>query len=322
MPKTVESELTRHKRSQYIPRCMEAIIEARGLVKNYGNVQAVAGIDLAVPEGICFGLLGPNGAGKTTTIEVLEGILEPTSGEIRFQGGPREPAFRERIGIQFQSTALQEHLTVMDTLQLFSSLYSRKRNLEEVIEICSLGELLKRDNRKLSGGQRQRLLLALAIVNDPDLVFLDEPTTGLDPQARRNFWALVERIKAEKKTVLLTTHYMEEAEELCEEIAIMDHGVIIAQGSPRNLLDQNFAEAVITLPCSSVPESKAHLVDALASEFPNVSIGPDTIEVITDNMEESVRRLLELGLSLDGLSVHKPNLDDLFLSLTGSSLRQ
>ena len=211
---------------------MSPLLSVNDLVKDYPGVRAVNGVSFAVTPGQCFGLLGPNGAGKTTTLEILEGITDADSGEILYRGRPRDDGFRQAIGIQFQHTALQEFQTVRESLQLFASFYECGRPLDELIELCNLGELLERDTRKLSGGQRQRLLLAIALVNDPELVFLDEPTTGLDPQSRRNFWYLVEGIKGAGKTVLLTTHYMEEASVLCDEIAVIDRGQVIEQGAP------------------------------------------------------------------------------------------
>ena len=286
------------------------IVEVRNLAKNYGKVQAVDDVSFEIKEGICFGLLGPNGAGKTTTIEMMEGILAPQAGEILFRGEPIGPHFRERVGIQFQSTALQEYITVKETLELFAALYPTQRPMEEVIEICSLQEILDRDNRKLSGGQRQRMLLAIAIINDPEMVFLDEPTTGLDPQARRNFWDLIRKIKAEKKTVLLTTHYMEEAEVLCDEIAIMDNGKIIAQDSPQGLLESNFEGVLIRIPHregQKLPEH-AKVIDGY-------------IEIQTPRVDSEVKQLVDHGVDMTGLNIHKPTLDDLFLKLTGTSLR-
>lgn len=219
---------------------MATALEARNLVKHYPGVVAVDDLSFAVEEGVCFGLLGPNGAGKTTTVEIIEGVTQATSGEVWYMGEPAGRRFREEAGIQFQATALQDYLTVRETLEMFQQLYQRRAKLDDVIEQCSLGELLDRDNRKLSGGQRQRLFLAAALVNRPRLVFLDEPTTGLDPQARRNFWDLVRNIQAENTTVILTTHYMDEAQVLCDEIAIMDEGKIVLQGSPDYLLREHY----------------------------------------------------------------------------------
>jgi ABC-2 type transport system ATP-binding protein len=202
------------------------ILEITNLTKKYSDNIAVNNISFAVPKGKCFGLLGPNGAGKTTTIEMLEGILSPTSGTITYKGSKIDHDYRQEVGIQFQYTAIQDFLSVHETLTMFTQFYNETTPVEDLIKTCSLENILDRDTRKLSGGQRQRLLLALAILNNPKLVFLDEPTTGLDPQARRNFWQLVNRIKKQNKTVLLTTHYMDEAESLCDEIIIMDHGEI------------------------------------------------------------------------------------------------
>ncbi|MBE2294199.1 MAG: ABC transporter ATP-binding protein, partial [Phycisphaerales bacterium] len=213
---------------------MSTLLETHNLIKHFRGVNAVNGLDLAIPAGCCFGLLGPNGAGKTTTVEMLEGIQQPTAGAIRYRGEVLGTRFRQEIGIMFQSTALQDFITGRENLRMFGSFYTRTLPLDTLIEACALGEFLDRETRKLSGGQRQRLLLAIALVNDPELIFLDEPTTGLDPQARRNFWKLIDRIKARGKTILLTTHYMEEAYQLCDQIAIMDHGRIIAQGTPQD----------------------------------------------------------------------------------------
>jgi len=293
---------------------MASILLVEDLTKRYKNVLAVDNISFEIEEGLCFGLLGPNGAGKTTTVEMMEGILKPSSGRTFFQGKPIGSHFYERVGIQFQSTALQDFITVEETLKLFSALYEIKRDMTEIVEICNLQDILKRDNRKLSGGQRQRLLLGLALVNDPVVVFLDEPTTGLDPQARRNFWALVEKIKGEGKTILLTTHYMEEAEILCEEVAIMDQGRIIARDAPKKLLSENFDGIFVRLPWSEnleLPESLGE----------NVSRGKDYIEIHSRDVDDTLHHLIHNGMHLDGLSIHSPNLEDLFLKLTGSSLR-
>ncbi len=249
---------------------MSIALEARRLVKEYPDVTAVNGVSFAVPESTCFGLLGPNGAGKTTTVEMIEGVTPATAGEVLYYGETAGDRFRQEAGIQFQNTALQDYITVLETLQMFRTLYSRRANLDEVVEQCSLGDLLHRDNRKLSGGQRQRLLLAVALVNRPKIVFLDEPTTGLDPQARRNFWNLVERIRESGTTIILTTHYMDEAQVLCDDIAIMDEGRIVTQGAPDTLLKDRFGDTLLKLPRGEM---------------------------------------------------RRPNLEDLFLDLTGHSLR-
>jgi ABC-2 type transport system ATP-binding protein len=290
------------------------ILEVAGLRKSYGKVKAVDGIDLSVREGTCFGLLGPNGAGKTTAIEVMETINEPDSGSILYRGAPVGPSFKESIGIQFQNTSLQEFLTVRETLKLFSSLYPDPRPLDEIVAACSLEEFIDRDNRKLSGGQRQRMLLGIALVNDPDLLFLDEPTTGLDPHARREFWRLVEGIKARGKTVILTTHYMDEAEYLCDDIVVMDHGHIIERGRPRELLLKHFGEAVIRLPSSAVPAGTAFSCPAEGEE--------GFVALRCDDTDASLRELVAKGIDLGDITVERRNLDDLFLKLTGSTIEE
>jgi len=290
------------------------ILEVRNLVKQYAAVTAVDGVSFAVSEGVCFGLLGPNGAGKTTTIEIMEGILAPTAGEVRYRGGPVGRNFREAAGILFQKTALQDFLTIRQSLALFRGLYARGMEVDEVIRLCALEKLQDRDTRKLSGGQQQRLLLAIALVNDPAVLFLDEPTTGLDPQARRNFWELVQSIKARRKTIILTTHYMEEAELLCDEIAIMDRGKIIAQGAPRDLLRQHFAEVLLELPRQQLPPAARELSLRL------IEAG-DRIEITTNDLDGTLRQLMDAQVPLKELRIRPPNLEDLFLELTGKELR-
>lgn len=293
---------------------MSDILRIEGLSKRYGQVLAVNDVSFAIPEGVCFGLLGPNGAGKTTTIEILEGILTPSSGRVLFRDKELSKDFKSKIGIQFQNTALPEFITVRETLELFSSFYEKPRTLEEVVDLCSLHDIMERDNRKLSGGQRQRMLLALAIIPKPELVFLDEPTTGLDPQARRNFWDLINKVKAEHTTIILTTHYMDEAQLLCDRIAIMDKGTILAIDTPEALLEKHFDGVLIKLPydgCCS---------DALQG-FDGMVIHEEYIELQTNKVDKSLRDLLSAKVGLEGLSIHKPNLEDLFIKLTGNSLR-
>ncbi|HRD66891.1 MAG TPA: ABC transporter ATP-binding protein [Candidatus Competibacter sp.] len=293
---------------------MLALLEARHLVKHFRGTKAVDGLDLSIPTGCCFGLLGPNGAGKTTTVEMLEGIQQPTSGIIRYRGEPLGSRFREDIGIMFQATALQDYITGRENLRMFGSFYRRTLPLAELIDACALGEFLDRDTRKLSGGQRQRLLLAIALINDPELIFLDEPTTGLDPQARRNFWELVHRIKARGKTLLLTTHYMEEAYQLCDEIAIMDHGRIIAQGTPRELLAAHFDDVVLQLPQTDFPDPP--LPPSLT-----VMHCRDTVEIFTRDVNAAIKELISHDISLARLQIRPRTLEDLFLELTGRELR-
>jgi len=288
------------------------ILEAVELAKHYPKVRAVDGVSFGVREGQCFGLLGPNGAGKSTTIEMLEGILEPTSGAIRYRGEALDARYRQRIGIQFQSTALQDFLTVRENLRFFGALYEKNAPHDQLIDVCRLEDFLDRDASKLSGGQRQRLLLAIALVGDPEFIFLDEPTTGLDPQARRNFWDLVETIKRQGKSILLTTHYMEEAYVLCDEIAIMDHGKIIARGSPQSLLAEHFSDVVVELP-----------VDALGDRAWPFEIirNNGSAEIMTADVSGVMRTLLDQGVSLAQLKVRPRTLEDLFLELTGKELR-
>jgi ABC-2 type transport system ATP-binding protein len=290
------------------------ILEVRDLVKQYPGVTAVDGISFSVPQGVCFGLLGPNGAGKTTTIEIMEGILTASAGEVRYCGEPLGSRFREEAGILFQATALQNFLTVRQSLAMFRGLYAHGRDIEELLKLCSLEALAERDNRKLSGGQLQRLLLAIALVNDPEVLFLDEPTTGLDPQARRNFWSLVRAIKAQRKTIILTTHYMAEAEILCDVIAIVDRGRIIAQGTPSALLREHFAAVLLELPRADFPSAARALpLQMIESE--------ERIEITTDDLDATLRTLLGADVPLRNLRIRAPNLEDLFLELTGRELR-
>lgn len=291
---------------------MSDILSVHHLVKRYKQLVAVNDVSFSVPQGLCFGLLGPNGAGKTTTIEMMEGISRPSSGEVRLFGEPAHRRAYERIGIQFQHTALQDYLTVAETLRLFASFYPKTMPLDDLIDLCSLEAFLKQDTRRLSGGQRQRLLLALALINDPDLVFLDEPTTGLDPQSRRNFWTMVSSIKARGKTVVLTTHYMDEAQTLCDDIAIMDHGRIIERGSPEALLQRHFDGVMVHLPVTSVDPAQLPMAAVVVNE---------QVEVHTKEVDETIQQLARAGISLDGLQVKSPNLEDLFLKLTGHALR-
>ena len=291
-----------------------AILEVRELVKQYPATLAVAGVSFSVPEGVCFGLLGPNGAGKTTTIEIMEGILPPTAGEVRYRGEPLGNRFHEEAGILFQKTALQDFLTVRQCIALFRGLYTTGLEVDEVMRLCALQKLAGRDARKLSGGQQQRLLLAIALVNDPAVLFLDEPTTGLDPQARRNFWELVQSIKARRKTIILTTHYMEEAELLCDEIVIMDRGRLIAQGPPRRLLHEHFAEVLLELPRQEFPPAARALPLSIID-------ASDRVEISTHDLEATLRTLLEAKVPLTNLRIRPANLEDLFLELTGTELR-
>ena len=292
---------------------MDYLLEVVGLCKTYGNLTAVDNISFGIRPGICFGLLGPNGAGKTTTIEMIESITTPTSGRILYRGQPRGDNFSQQTGIQFQATALQDFLTVAEILTLFHSFYQQPVPIDELVERCQLGEFIHREANKLSGGQKQRLLLALALINNPVIVFLDEPTTGLDPQSRRKFWELITAIKAEGKTIVLTTHYMDEAELLCDELIIMDHGRIIAQGSPAALLAEHLPHKRICLD----PQSGLQL----SSLNHHYSEQHGELEIITTSVEQSIQELIANGVDLSSLKVRNPTLEDLFIQLTGHQLR-
>ena len=294
---------------------METILEVKNLEKKYDNVVAVDGISFAIRQGVCFGLLGPNGAGKTTTIEVIEDVIPPTSGEILYKGKSRSPLFREEVGIQFQSTALLNLLTVRETLQTFQSLFTKTSRIEELVELCRLDEFLDQYNDKISGGQRQRFLLALALINRPELLFLDEPSTGLDPQARRNLWDLIQGIKAAGKTIVLTTHYMEEAQYLCDEVAIMDYGKIIAHGSPAALIRQYSRGVTVVLP------REHYALKEKGFPLPIREV-KDTIEIKTDDVNQCLEQLISQDVDLSDITVRSPNLESVFLNLTGRKLRE
>ncbi len=304
-------------------------LRVAGLRKSYGDVIAVDGLDLTVARGECFGLLGPNGAGKTTTIEICEGLTEPDAGDVEVLGRrweSDERALRERLGIQLQETQLAEKLTVEETVTLFRSFYERGRSVDEVIDVVQLGEKRKGRVGKLSGGQKQRLALACAIVGDPDLLFLDEPTTGLDPQSRRQLWDLIVELRASGRSIVLTTHYMDEAEKLCDRVAIVDHGHVIALGTPRELIASLGAEHVVEFTVASAP-SDALTADTLQRldgvRAAREHEGRWTMEVV--GLARAVPALLtELsrrGLRLEELTTHSATLEDVFVSLTGRQLR-
>jgi ABC-2 type transport system ATP-binding protein len=305
----------------------------RALRKTYGPVTAVDGLDLEVPPGECFGLLGPNGAGKTTTIEISEGLTPPDSGEVLVLGEhwDRNPrALRERLGISLQETQFSDKLTVAETLQLFRSFYRRPRPFEEVLEAVQLGE--KRHGRvgQLSGGQKQRLALACALVADPELFFLDEPTTGLDPQSRRQLWELIEGVRRAGRTVVITTHYMEEAERLCDRVAIVDHGRIIALGTPRALIAELGAQHLIEFSVGNAAgaAASAELTDGDLLALDG-ALGVRHHEgnhfLESSHAHRTVPALLALlaarGLPLAELKTHSATLEDVFVHLTGRQLR-
>jgi ABC-2 type transport system ATP-binding protein len=300
----------------------------RGLRKRYADVVAVDGLDLEIRAGECFGLLGPNGAGKTTTIEICEGLTEPDEGEVLVLGrrwGEHDRELRALLGISLQETQFSEKLTVEETVRLFRSFYPRGPSADEVIATVQLQD--KRTGRvgQLSGGQRQRLALACALVGDPALLFLDEPTTGLDPQSRRQLWELIERFKADGRAILLTTHYMEEAERLCDQVAIVDHGRVIALGTPRALVASLSAEHVVefaTAPGEAVREEALRQVDGVEAAVRH----GDTYRIRAAELHRAIPALLaELhreGVQLTELRTHSATLEDVFVELTGRHLRE
>jgi len=294
---------------------MSSILEVRHLKKRYKSTQAVDDICFSIAPGTCFGLLGPNGAGKTTTIEIIEGILAPDEGEIHYKGQPRNALFREEVGIQFQHTALLATLTVRETIQTFHRLYAAPADIDDLLITCHLTDIQNHMNDRISGGQRQRLLLALALINDPELLFLDEPSTGLDPQARRNLWDIVQKIKARGNTIVLTTHYMEEAQHLCDQVAVMDRGKIIAEGSPRELIQRYCNGVTLILP----RENNHRRFKDLPLTFRENN---DHIEIDTDDVNAALNHLMALRMDLTDLTVQSPNLENVFLNLTGRKLRE
>jgi ABC-2 type transport system ATP-binding protein len=311
-------------------RAMSAhALRATGLVKRFGDLTAVDGVDLEVRPGICLALLGPNGAGKTTTIEMLEGITAPDAGVIEVLGRSWERdahGIRQRIGVQLQETKLTEKVSVRETLQLFQSFYRETRSIEEVLAVVQLSDKAHARVETLSGGQHQRLSLASALVGKPELLFLDEPTTGLDPQARRNVWAIVETFKAEGGTVLLTTHYMEEAERLAEEVVIIDAGKVISQGTPQAVIGRLDAESIVELhPKDGGAE---RLDDAALRALPgvrDVRREAGSITLVVSDTQASVGALLahltDTQVALEALQTHAPTLEDVFMDLTGKHLR-
>ena len=289
------------------------LLEAIALTRRYGDLVAVDQISFKIRSGACIGLLGPNGAGKTTTVEMLEGLVQPSSGEVRFRGEPLGDQLSQAAGIMFQSTALQDYMTVREALVMFSRFYENPVSFDTLVEQCALANFLDQDTRKVSGGQRQRLLLAIALVNKPEVLFLDEPTTGLDPDARQRFWALIESIQAEGKTIVLTTHYMEEARVLCDELLFMHQGKILAQGSPDALLSERFDDARISLPnATSLPWLKD-----FEQNFPNARAEHNNanVTITTSESNEVLAYLVNSGADLSELAVSKPTLDDLFMAL-------
>jgi ABC-2 type transport system ATP-binding protein len=307
---------------------MPPAVHCRGLVKRFGDVVAVAGLDLDVARGECFGLLGPNGAGKTTTIEILEGLTSPDSGEVELLGDRwgrgRDRALRARLGIQLQETQLSEKLTVEETVRLFRSFSERGRPVDDVIALVELDSKRHSWVGKLSGGQKQRLAVACALVGAPELLFLDEPTTGLDPQSRRQLWDLLERYRADGGTILLTTHYMDEAEVLCDRVAVVDLGRVIAVDTPRALIATLGAEHVVEF---AVADGAALQPDTLR-DLPGVrdvrqkdsvwSLGTSEVHLTIPAL---LAALNAVGASLSHLTTHSATLEDVFVALTGKHLR-
>lgn len=301
-------------------------VRCRGLSKRFGDVVAVNGLDLEVRRGECFGLLGPNGAGKTTTVEILEGLLDQTSGEVEVLGRTWEKHsddLRERLGISLQETQLQPKLTVRETLELFRAFYARGRDARAVLDLVSLGEKENARYETLSGGQKQRLAVACALVGDPELLFLDEPTTGLDPQSRRMLWDVALDFKKQGGSIVLTTHYMEEAERLCDRVAVIDHGRRIALGTPRELIAELGAEQIMELSTASAID-----VDVLA-KLPGVRSArkrEDVYVLAVDGAAAAlpplVAMLAQNDNALTTLSMHAATLEDVFVHLTGRQLRE
>jgi ABC-2 type transport system ATP-binding protein len=309
-------------------RAPETALRVRQLVKRYKDVVAVDGLDLEVWKGECFGLLGPNGAGKTTTIEICEGLTEPDSGEVEVLGmywADDARALRQRLGIQLQETQLSEKLTVIETVRLFRSFFRQGPPASEVISLVQLEEKSRARVGGLSGGQKQRLALACALVGNPELLFLDEPTTGLDPQARRQLWELIEEFKLAGRTTVLTTHYMDEAERLCDRVAIMDHGKVIALGTPRELITSIGVEHVVEFSAGSARRpldvAMLHHIDGVSEVRP----GNGSVQVQVTELHRAVPALLDelgrQGIQLTELRTHSATLEDVFVTLTGRHLR-
>jgi ABC-2 type transport system ATP-binding protein len=303
----------------------DVVIRVRDVRKAYGDVRAVDGVSFEVARGEVFGLLGPNGAGKTTTVEMLEGLREPDGGQLEILGidAVAQPdALQERIGVTLQTAELYPKLTVVEVLDLFRSFYARTLPTDQLVDFLDLGERRKAQTRELSGGQRQRLAVALALVNDPEVVFLDEPTTGLDPAARRSLWDLVERLREQGKTILLTTHYMEEADHLCNRLAIMDHGKILEMGTSSELIDRRFHERAVRFDrTSALDDAELAVLPAVSS----VRHDEETTWLYTRDVPATIGALLDLtdarGVEPGNLGVRKATLEDVFLDLTGRALR-
>lgn len=301
-------------------------IVVRGLRKQFPNVLAVAGVDLTVASGEVFGLLGPNGAGKTTTLEMIEGLTRPDAGEISIGGlnwNQNGQEIRARIGVQLQATSLYNKITPREALDLFGGYYPKRRDTKELLRLVQLEDKADVYHVTLSGGQAQRLALALALVNDPEVVFLDEPTAGLDPQGRRSLWEIVRAMKAEGRTVVLTTHYMEEAESLCDRLAILDHGSILRSGTPAELIASLGIPSVVELTFAGAAPDPRAFADTLGSA---VEARGDIWEIPTTDPKKLLPRLLSTidseHVEYQQVHVRRATLEDVFLQLTGRSLRE
>lgn len=302
---------------------MHEVIWVEGLHKTYGAVKAVDGVDLIVEEGEIFGMVGPNGAGKTTTIECIEGLRKPDAGSIRVLGldpQTQSTTLYEQIGMQLQGSSLYPHIKVGEAVELFSSFYSHPAPKDELLERLGLSEKENVYFSKLSGGQKQRLFICLALINKPQLVFFDELTTGLDPQARRATWDLVRGVREQGHTVFLTTHFMDEAENLCDRVAVMDHGKIVALGKPSDLIEQYAHETRIRLP-QSLKEETDWLSAIRGVNSVEVSEDFTLINFNNENIVELLQLLDQHGISLKGLHIQQSSLEDVFLSLTGNEMR-
>jgi ABC-2 type transport system ATP-binding protein len=307
---------------------METAISVRGLRKSYGDFEAVRGIDFEVAQGEVFGLLGPNGAGKTTTVEILEGLRPRSAGEVSVLGFDPAVAMnqiKDRIGVCLQATNLPEKMTVREALDLFASFYTRNTDLDHLLNRLQLSEKRNAFYGQLSGGQKQRVALALAMVNDPQLVFLDEPTTGLDPQVRLEIHKLIQELRDSKVTTLLTTHYIEEAERLCDRVAIIDQGRIIEIGTPREIQARTLGQSRIELHFGNPLADAAVPVNGYGEK---VAVADDKKSIIvtsaqpTKTLVELVKCVDQQGIDLNDILLRKPTLEDVFIELTGKSLRE